>query len=272
MTAGPRLRLTILGCGASYGVPRVGNDWGHCDPNEPKNRRMRCAALVERFGDGDARTTILIDTGPELRFQLLAAEVRHVDAVLYTHPHADHIHGIDDLRSFWLNSRRLVDVYCDATTMARLEQGFGYCFRSQPGSNYPPILRSHNIAAGQPLTITGAGGPITVEPFRQVHGEIESLGFRFGRLAYSCDVSDFPKESLSAISGLEVWIVGALRHALHGSHLSVAQAVGWIERMRPVRAILTHMHVDLDYWQLKNELPAHIEPAYDMMKIEFEGS
>jgi len=271
LSAGGRLRATILGCGASYGVPRIGNDWGDCDPNEPKNRRLRCGLLVERLGDGDARTTILVDTGPELRLQLLAADVRHIDAVLYTHAHADHIHGIDDLRSFWLNSRRLVDVYSDAATKARFDQGFAYCFRTQPGSNYPPILKHHEIAAGVPLTVAGAGGPIAVHPFRQVHGEIESLGFRIGNFAYSCDVSDFPEASLPAISGLDIWIIDALRHSVHGSHLSVTQAVGWIERMRAVRGILTHMHTDLDYWRLRSDLPAHIEPAYDMMRIDFDG-
>jgi phosphoribosyl 1,2-cyclic phosphate phosphodiesterase len=271
LNAGVRLRATVLGCGASYGVPRVGNDWGDCDPNEPKNRRFRCGLLIERLGDGDRRTTILVDTGPELRLQLLTADVRHVDAVLYTHAHADHIHGIDDLRSFWLNSRRLVDVYSDATTKARFDQGFAYCFRTQPGSDYPPILKHHEIVAGVPLTVTGAGGPIAVHPFRQVHGEIESLGFRFGGLAYSCDVSDFPEASLPAISGLDIWIIDALRHAVHGSHLSLAQAVGWIERMRAARGILTHMHTDLDYWRLRSDLPAHIEPAYDMMRIDFDG-
>jgi phosphoribosyl 1,2-cyclic phosphate phosphodiesterase len=271
LNAGVRLRATVLGCGASYGVPRVGNDWGDCDPNEPKNRRLRCGLLIERLGDGDRRTTILVDTGPELRLQLLTADVRHVDAVLYTHAHADHIHGIDDLRSFWLNSRRLVDVYSDAATKARFDQGFAYCFRTQPGSDYPPILKHHEIVAGVPLTVTGAGGPIAVHPFRQVHGEIESLGFRFGGLAYSCDVSDFPEASLPAISGLDIWIIDALRHAVHGSHLSLAQAVGWIERMRAARGILTHMHTDLDYWRLRSDLPAHIEPAYDMMRIDFDG-
>ncbi len=271
MTAGRRLVATVLGCGASYGVPRIGNDWGHCDPGEPRNRRTRAALLVERHGEDGARTTILVDTGPELRLQLLAADVRHVDAVLYTHAHADHIHGIDDLRSYWLTSRRLVDVYSDAATKDRLDQGFAYCFRPQPGSSYPPILKHHPIAAGEPFAIEGAAGPIAVHPFRQVHGDIESLGFRFGGLAYSPDVSDFPPASLPMLEGLAVWIIDALRHAVHGSHLSVTQAVGWLERMKAARGILTHMHTDLDYATLRRELPAHIEPAYDMMRIEIDG-
>lgn len=271
MSAGPRLRATILGCGASYGVPRVGGDWGKCDPDEPKNRRLRCSLLVERFVDDGPPTTVLVDTGPELRMQLLAADVRHVDAVIYTHAHADHIHGIDDLRSFWLNTRRLVDVYSDAKTKERLDQGFSYCFRTAADSNYPPILKHHKIAAGIPFVIEGAGGPIEIHPFRQIHGEIESLGFRFGGLAYSPDVSGFPDDSLAALTGLDVWILDALRHAPHGSHFGVGQAVEWIERMRAVRGVLTHMHTELDYWTLRGELPAHIEPAYDMMRIEFDG-
>ena len=201
----------------------------------------------------------------------MAADIRHIDAVIYTHAHADHIHGIDDLRSFWLSSRRLVDVYSDAATKARLDQGFSYCFRTAPGSSYPPILKHHEICAGVPFAVGGAGGPIDVRPFRQIHGDIESLGFRFGDLAYSSDVSDFPSESLPEIAGLEVWILDALRHGVHGSHLSVSQSVAWIERMRAVRGILTHMHTDLDYWRLRNELPAHVEPAYDLMRIEFEA-
>jgi phosphoribosyl 1,2-cyclic phosphate phosphodiesterase len=266
-----RLRATILGCGASPGVPRIGNDWGACDPSEPKNRRTRCALLIERF-DGNLRPTrVLVDTGPDIRAQLLAASVDHIDGVVYTHAHADHIHGIDDLRAFWLNTKRLVDVYSDAVTKARLDEGFGYCFKSAPGSFYPPILKHHLIEAGAALTIDGSGGPIRLMPFRQVHGDIDSLGLRVGGLAYSCDVSDVPPESLTSVTGLDVWIVDALRYKPHPSHFSVADALRWIGTVKPARAIFTHMHSDLDYGALKRELPAHIEPGYDGMTIEFES-
>jgi len=263
------LRFTILGCGASPGVPRIGNDWGACDPNEPKNMRTRCSLLIERYGDDAERLTrILVDTGPDMRMQMLAARVNFLDAVVYTHSHADHVHGIDDLRAFWQDSRKLVDVYSDSSTKNALDRAFGYCFATAPGSFYPPILKHHLIAAGQPLTIDGAGGPVTLTPFRQIHGDSDSLGLRVGRLAYSCDVSDLPPVSLSALQDLDVWILDALRYKPHPSHFSLADALGWIERTKPRRAILTHLHSDLDYATLKAEAPAGVEPAYDGMVIE----
>ena len=263
------LRFTILGCGASPGVPRIGNDWGACDPNEPKNVRSRCSLLIERFGEDASRPTrILVDTGPDVRAQLLAAGVSFVDAVIYTHAHADHLHGIDDLRAFWQNTGNRVDVYSDAMTRDRLDQGFRYCFETAPGSFYPPICKHHLIVAGEPLTIGGAGGSITVMPFRQVHGETETLGLRVGGVAYSCDISDVPPESLSALAGLDVWIVDALRYKPHPSHFSLSDALGWIGRVKPQRAILTHMHCDLDYATVKGEVPDNVEPAHDGMIIE----
>jgi phosphoribosyl 1,2-cyclic phosphate phosphodiesterase len=264
-------RATILGCGSSPGVPRIGNDWGACDPNEPKNRRSRCALLIERFEDNLKPTRVLVDTGPDIRTQLLSANVDHIDGVIYTHAHADHIHGIDDLRAFWLNTKKLVSVYSDAPTKARLDEAFSYCFETAPGSFYPPILKHHSITAGTPLTIAGPGGPITLTPFRQVHGDIDSLGLRVGGLAYSCDISDLPAESMESVRGLDVWIVDALRYKPHPSHFSVAGALRWVERLAPKRAILTHMHTDLDYAALKRELPAHVEPAYDGMAFTFEA-
>jgi len=266
-----KIRATIMGCGSSPGVPRIGNDWGACDPTEPRNRRTRCALLVERFDGGDAATTVLVDTGPDLRTQLLAANVQHVDGVIFTHSHADHIHGIDDLRAFWLASKELVDVYADEPTTARLEEGFSYCFRSREGSFYPPILKQHTISPGRPFTISGKGGPVEILPFRQAHGDIETLGFRIGGLAYSCDISDLPPESLGAVDGLDVWIVDALRYKPHPSHFNVEQSLEWIERIAPRRAILTHMHTALDYRKLNDELPANVEPAYDGLQFELDG-
>jgi phosphoribosyl 1,2-cyclic phosphate phosphodiesterase len=265
------LKATIHGCGSSPGVPRIGNDWGACDPHEPKNRRSRCSLLIERYEDNLRPTRVLVDTGPDMRSQLLAANVDHLDGVVYTHAHADHIHGIDDLRAFWLNTKKLVDVYSDAPTKARLDEAFGYCFRTAPGSFYPPILKHHAIEAGTALTFDGPGGPVTLMPCRQVHGDIDTLGLRVGGLAYSCDVSDVPAESMSGITGLEVWIVDALRYTPHPSHFSVSDALRWIERVAPRRAILTHMHADLDYRALRRELPAHVEPAYDGMTVAFEA-
>jgi len=265
-----RLRATILGCGPSSGVPRIGNGWGACDPREPKNRRSRCSILIERFDTHAERPTrVLVDTGPDVRTQLLAAGVDSIDAVVYTHAHADHVSGIDELRVFWQDNNQLLDVYADDVTMAHLARAYGYCFTRPHGSLYPPFLKQHRAAAGTPLTVTGDGGPVDVVPFAQVHGDTETLGLRVGMLAYSCDVSDLPIESQSRLTGLDVWIVDALRHRAHPSHFSVAEALAWISRLRPKRAILTHMHGDLDYATLKRELPPPVEPAFDGMTIDF---
>lgn len=261
------LRFTILGCGASTGVPQIDGRWGECDPSNPKNRRRRCSLLVERY-DGDKRTTILIDSGPDLREQIIAAQVDKLDAVFYTHDHADHTHGIDDLRILCYRNRQLIDVYCTEITLAILMRRFDYCFETQDGSNYPPIVKAHTVEPGEAVVIDGAGGPIEVLPFRQFHGPIESLGFRFGNLAYSSDLHDLPEESLPFLAGLNVWIVDALRHSHHPSHFSVDDALSWIARIEPKHAILTHMHLELDYETLRADLPKGIEPAFDGMRFE----
>ncbi len=263
------LKVTILGCGTSGGVPRIGGKWGACDPSDPKNIRRRCSLLVEREG-AEGKTSVLIDTSPDLRQQLLDAGVFWLDGVLYTHDHADHTHGIDDLRQVAYNGQRRVDVYYDEVTGSLLRKRFDYCFAQPKGSEYPPILKGHEIAPGAPVRIEGAGGTIEALPFRQIHGPGETLGFRFGGLAYSPDVSDFPAESLRHLEGLDVWIIDTLRPVPHPSHLTVKQALGWIERMKPRRAVLTHMHIDLDYATLARELPAGVEPAYDGMVIDIE--
>ncbi|MBB4000584.1 MBL fold metallo-hydrolase [Aureimonas pseudogalii] len=262
------LRLTILGCGSSPGVPRINGDWGACDPSEPRNRRTRCAALVERISAA-GRTVVAIDCGPDFREQMLTAEVHHLDAVLVTHPHADHIHGVDDIRGFYLDTHRLVDLFADRDTFERLFEAFGYCFRTPAGSAYPPILRHREIWPETAFTVEGAGGPIEIEPFRQIHGRIHSLGFRIGPFAYCSDVSDFPAEAQARIAGAELLVIGALQHKTHPSHLSLAQALGWIDRLSVGRALLTHMHTPLDYATLCRDLPAHIRPAHDGLQIEF---
>lgn len=267
---GARLRFTILGCGSSPGVPRIGNDWGSCDPRNPRNRRRRASLLVERL-EGDKRTVVVIDTGPDFREQMLAADVGWADGVVYTHPHADHIHGIDDLRSFVINKRRRVDTYSDAATSARLHEAFGYCFATPPGSTYPPIVVDHRIEAGVPFAITGEGGPITLTPYAQQHGDIESLGFRIGGLAYSSDISALPVESERFVRGAEVFIVDALRYTPHPSHFSLDEAVACARRVEARQTILTHMHIDLDYEAVHRALPADIEPGFDGMVIELEA-
>jgi len=261
------LTLTILGCGSSGGVPRPAIGWGRCDPSNPKNRRRRCSLLVER-GNANGRTRVLVDTSPDLREQLLDADVDWLDGVLYTHEHADHIHGIDDLRGLFLHRHRRVDVYLDEPTYQVVYSRFGYCFVQPPGSNYPPILTEHRIHSRKPVTIEGAGGPITALPFLQDHGDIASLGFRFGNAAYSSDVRDLAPESVAALAGLDLWIVDALRYTPHPSHFSVNEALAWIARIAPRRAILTNLHTDLDYEELRARLPPHVEPAFDGLKVE----
>ncbi len=263
-----KLVATILGCGSSPGVPRIGNDWGACDPKEPKNRRLRCSLLIEQTSDHGRKTVVLIDTGPDVRAQLLGANVNQLDAVLYTHAHADHSHGIDDLRVFWQNTKRRVDVFADAATLARFNEAFAYCFKTPAGSDYPPILEAHEVTPGIPFAIDGPGGSIDFLPYRQVHGDIHTLGYRVGNLAYSCDVSALPDETLTHLSGLDTWIVDALRYRPHPSHFSVRDTLAWIDRLKPRRAVLTHMHIDLDYQRLRRELPANVEPGYDGMIIE----
>lgn len=283
------LRLTILGCGSSGGVPRLGGpdgtgNWGACDPENPKNRRRRCALLVERIGPGGV-TRVLIDAGPDIREQLLSAKVATLDAVLITHDHADHIHGIDDLRLVFFNLRKRVPVWTDERTQAVLEQRFGYIFETPEGSLYPPILERFAIrrepsdgAAGdgdlggaarpwREITIDGAGGPIPVLPFEVEHGAIPALGFRIGRAAYLPDVSAMTPEAWAAVTDLDLWILDALRYTPHPSHANLETALSWIAQARPKQAVLTNMHVDLDYAAVEAETPDGVTPAFDGMAL-----
>jgi phosphoribosyl 1,2-cyclic phosphate phosphodiesterase len=256
------LTFTILGCGSSGGVPRPALGWGACDPTNPRNRRRRTSLLVERRTEAGV-TSVLIDTSPDLREQLIDANVEWLDAVMFTHPHADHVHGIDDLRSLFIHKHRRLDTYMDEPTWDVLRSRFDYCFAAPPRSEYPPMATKHGLTPGQPVTVDGEGGPIEVMPILQQHGEIPSLGFRFGNLAYSTDLSALPPESISALAGLEVWIVDALRHRPHPSHFSVSDALSWIDRIKPRHAILTDLHAELDYEELRKQLPPNVEPAYD---------
>ncbi len=260
------LTFTILGCGSSMGVPRVALGWGVCDPNNPKNRRRRCSLLVERVGR-HGRTRVLVDCSPDLRMQLLDAEVDWIDGVLITHEHADHTHGIDDLRPLFVHKRRRLDLYLDEPTSRAMHARFGYCFMTPPGSEYPPIAAEHRIAPGRPVTISGQGGSIDALPVLQNHGDIPSLGFRIGNVAYSADIKDLPAESLDLMAGLDVWIVDALRKAPHPSHFNLEEALEWIGRVQPKRAILTNLHTDMDYADLVRILPKGVEPAYDRMSF-----
>ncbi len=241
---------------------------GQLRSENPKNKRGRASLLVERFDAEGKSTVVVIDTGPDFRAQMIDADVRLLDAAVYTHPHADHIHGIDDLRTYVVENRRLMDVYANRLTRNRLFEAFGYCFETPAGSSYPPILSMHDIMAETAFSITGAGGPIHFEPFSQVHGDIESLGFLIGNVAYCTDVSAFPDESLKYIRRADVLIIDALQYRPHPSHFSLEQALEWIEFFGPKRAILTHMHIPLDYETVMRETPDHVEPGYDGLRFE----
>ena len=260
-----KLRFTILGCGSSGGVPRLGGHWGDCDPANPKNRRRRCSLLVERFDDNGA-TQVLIDSSPDLRAQLLDAEVGRLDAVLYTHSHADHVHGLDDLRMIVFNMRARLPVYAAATTQNDLISRFGYAFVQPPGSAYPPILDLYAIDGD--VVIDGPGGPITFTPFEVTHGNVDALGFRIADVAYLPDVSDIPEPIWPVLHGLDTWILDALRRTPHPSHSHLENSLGWIAKAKPRRAILTNMHVDLDYATVMGETDDHVEPAYDGLSFE----
>lgn len=258
------LRFTILGCGSSGGVPRLGGHWGACDPLNPKNRRTRCSMLVEREGD-EGITQVLIDTSPDMRSQLLAAHVGRLDAVVYTHSHADHVHGLDDLRQIVFNMRQRLPVWADGATQNDLLSRFGYAFVQPEGSPYPPILDMRTIDGS--FTIDGPGGEITLSPFRVNHGSIDALGFRIGDLAYLPDVAEFYADTRSALSGLEILVIDALRRDPHPTHAHLAKTLDWIAELAPQRAVLTNMHLDLDYQTIADETPPHVTPAYDGMTL-----
>ena len=261
------LRFTILGCGSSSGVPRIGNDWGSCDPDNWKNRRRRASLLVERVSKAGT-TVIVVDTGPDFREQVLSADVNCINGILYTHSHADHIHGIDDLRVLAINHKQKIDIYCDEPTSARLHEAFEYCFQTPKGGVYPPILHEVRIVATQKFSIDGPGGVIDVIPFLQTHGNITSLGFRFANVAYSSDISAIPDSSMKYLRGLEYWIVDALQYRPHPNHFNLDESLYWINELKPERALLTHMHTLLDYSIVSSNTPDNVEPAFDGFKFE----
>jgi phosphoribosyl 1,2-cyclic phosphate phosphodiesterase len=267
------LRLTILGSGSSGGVPRVGGDWGACDPAEPKNRRTRGSLLAQKWqgapGHPSEATTVLIDTSPDLREQLLAAQVGHLDAILYSHDHADQSHGIDDVRALALIARKRIPTYMDPVARATLTNRFAYCFTGASGG-YPAILEDVGVIEhGETISIMGPGGALRATPLIQDHGTVMSFGFRFGPAAYSNDLVTLPAETKAALTGLDLWIVDALRYKPHPTHANLEQALAWIAELRPAQAVLTNMHQDLDYATLQRALPPGVEPGYDGWSLDF---
>ena len=261
------ITFQILGCGSSGGVPRLGGVWGACDPKNPKNDRQRCSLLITRQ-TANGKTSVLIDTTPDMRRQLLNAEVDNLDAVLYTHDHADHVHGLDDLRMLVLRNRKRLQVWADKQVQKSLNERFGYAFTKPQGSPYPPILDMNNLIGD--LSITGDGGTIDIIPFYVKHGGINALGFRINNFAYLPDVSEIPEKSWKLLDNLDCWVVDALRYTPHPSHSHLSQTLEWINRANPKQAIITNMHIDLDYETVCNETPERVTAAYDGMKIQYD--
>lgn len=255
------LDVVILGCGSSGGVPRGDGEWGACDPAEPRNRRTRCSMLARRRGP-EGETSVLIDTSPDLREQALASGVRRVDAVLYTHDHADQTHGIDDLRAFALRNRRKIPAYMDRATRDALTGRFDYIFEARLG--YPAIVEALDLPPhGRPWAVDGPGGAVPVMTFDQAHGPIRSVGYRLGPVAYSSDVSDLDEAAFAALEGVRLWIVDALRLTPHPTHAHLDLTLDWIARSGVPRAVLTNLHIDMDYKALSRILPSGVEVAFD---------
>lgn len=256
------MRVTILGCGGASGTPSVEWGWGRCDPANPRNRRLRPAILVE-----EGETAILVDTPPDLREQFLRAGVRHLDAVLVTHAHADHLHGIDDLRPINRRIKRPLDLYADRATLEAIRQRFAYVLEPlAPFADvyYKPVLVPHEVKDRDCLQI----GRVDITVFEQDHGYCKSLGFRIGRLAYSTDVVELPDHAFEILEGVDTWIVGTLVDKPHPTHAHLEKALGWIALVRPRRAVLTHLSGQFDYDALAARLPSGVEPAFDGMIID----
>ena len=260
------LKFTILGCSSSGGVPRLGGNWGECDPDNPKNNRRRCSMMVQRIMDRGT-TNVLIDTSPDMRNQLLDAKINRLDAVVYTHGHADHTNGLDDLRQYVLMQRAQVPVYADILTQDSLLDRFNYAFEQPESSIYPAILNLNEL---QDVTlIDGPGGVIEFMALDVDHGSMPAKGFRIEDLAYIPDVITIPDQTWAKLAGLEYWIIDALRRTPHATHTHLSNTIKWIEAVKPKHAVITNMHIDLDYEDVMAETPENTVPAYDGMTISF---
>ncbi len=263
-------RVTVLGCGGSAGVPQIGGDdgrgdWGACDPAEPRNRRTRSSIVIE----SDKGERLLVDTSPDMRAQLLACEIPRVDAILFTHAHADHVLGIDDVRILNRIANRPIDAFATAQTLAELDKRFDYVFKpwTQPYF-FRPVLTPRSIEAGQTVEVCG----LQVQIFEQDHGFMPTLGLRIGGFGYSTDVAILDETALATLAGVDTWIVDCFQRQPHKTHANLEQVLAWVERLHPRRVVLTHMGYDIDWSWLKRHLPAHMEPAYDGMVLEVSAS
>tara|TARA_B110000008_G_scaffold16961_1_gene15827 strand:+ start:5980 stop:6771 length:792 start_codon:yes stop_codon:yes gene_type:complete len=259
------LRFTILGCGSSGGVPRLGGQWGNCDPNNVKNFRKRCSLLIQRFENNNV-TNVLIDTTPDMRQQLLDAKIGKLDAVIYTHEHADHLHGLDDLRMIVINMQKRLPVFASKQTKNSILERFGYAFKTPKGSPYPPILDMNDLT--ETLEVQGAGGPIKFTSFDVDHGNILVSAIKVNNVLYTPDISAVRNDT--ELRDLDYWILDSLRYKPHPSHVNLEQAIGLINRFKPKKAILTNLHVDLDYSTLLTETPDNVVPAHDGLQIKLK--
>ena len=263
------LRVTLMGVGGSTGVPHIGGadgsgDWGVCDPHEQRNIRLRSSTLLENTASGEI---LLIDTSPDLREQMLANRVKRVDAVLYTHSHADHVLGIDDLRQLNRIIGRPLDAFGTKVTLDELRARFAYAFRPwKPPLFFSPALIGRDFTPGDVVRVAG----LDVVTFDQDHGFMRSLGLRCGAFGYSTDAVDLDDAAFAALEGVDTWVVGCFQHRPHKTHAWTERVLGWVDRLKPRRTILTHMGIDMDFAALVRELPPGVEPAFDGMVLDFQ--
>ncbi|MDB9991431.1 MBL fold metallo-hydrolase [Amylibacter sp.] len=259
------LIFTILGCGSSGGVPRLGGIWGNCDPKNSKNIRKRCSLLIQRI-ENKNKTSVLIDTTPDMRQQLLDTHIGKLDAVIYTHEHADHLHGLDDLRMIVINMQKRLQVYASQQTKKSILDRFGYAFKTPVGSPYPPILDMNDLP--KKLQIHGPGGTIDFTTFDVEHGNILVSAIKVNNVLYTPDISAIKNDA--EIKNLDYWILDSLRYKAHPSHINLKKALELINEYKPNKSILTNLHVDLDYTTLLNETPDNVVPAHDGLQIKFK--
>jgi phosphoribosyl 1,2-cyclic phosphate phosphodiesterase len=262
------MNVLMLGCGGSGGVPLIGCRCAICTSSDPRNKRLRVSIVVESGGK-----RILVDTSPDLRQQFLRHDLTSVDAVILTHAHADHLHGLDDLRSVNYHRNAPLEVWADAATLREVEQRFGYAFnppRTNAGIWYAPSLVAREIQVGGTETIAG----MPVRSFHQTHGGSRppTLGLRFGPFAYSTDVREMPAAGFEALAGIDTWIVDCLQDDPNPAHSHLSQTLSWIERVRPRRSVLTHMGHRFEYQDLRRRLPTGVEPGYDGMELKIATS
>ena len=254
------IKVNILGCGSSSGVPAIGNNWGRCDPKNPKNRRMRSSVLIK-----SSSTTVLIDATPDLRQQLLNSNVKHIDAVLITHAHADHIHGIDDFRFLNLIMKKHIQLFATEFVLDQIKKKFGYVFEDlkpeASGFYYKPCLIPNKLQRNFFIN------DLKIMSFKQDHGFGETTGFRINNIGYSTDVVNLDEEAFRILEGIDLWIVDCLQINPHKSHAHLEKTLSWIKKVKPKKAVLTHMNIFTDYAEISEKLPNNCVPGYDGLII-----